>query len=463
MAGAGTRALTVSEIIDRQPLSSLQISAISLCGLVLLLDGFDTQCIGFLAPSISQNLGIPLKSFGPVFSAGLVGLMVAAMAMGRLADRWGRRWPVILSVLTFAVFALLTARAASLQQLIVFRFLTGLGLGGTMPNVVALTSEYSPKRLQAVFVAMLFSGIPLGALVASSASSVMIPRWGWRSVFYLGGILPLAIALLLIKALPESVRFLTARGKNPAALFKIMRQVAPGIREDELDLSRRAAGSGDADDGFAGKSAGPALGRLFAEGRAAGTILLWTAFFMNLMIMYFIVNWLPGLLQQSGLRSSAGVTAILLFSLGGIAGNLGEGRVMNSCGAYATLLGQFAISAALIGALAFLTQSFGLLLALTFMLGVAIEGGQGGLNALAASYYPTTIRASGVGWALGVGRVGSIVAPMIGGMLLEMGWSPQRIFLAGMAPALCGALAILASSGRPGQASALAAEDTRQA
>ena len=356
MAGAGTRALTVSEIIDRQPLSSLQISAISLCGLVLLLDGFDTQCIGFLAPSISQNLGIPLKSFGPVFSAGLVGLMVAAMAMGPLADRWGRRWPVILSVLTFAVFALLTARAASLEQLIVFRFLTGLGLGGTMPNVVALTSEYSPKRLQAVFVAMLFSGIPLGALVASSASSVMIPRWGWRSVFYLGGILPLAIALLLIKALPESVRFLTARGKNPAALSKIMRQVAPGIREDELDLSPRAAGSGDADDSFAGKSAGPALGRLFAEGRAAGTILLWTAFFMNLMIMYFIVNWLPGLLQQSGLPASAGVTAILLFSLGGIAGNLGEGRVMNSCGAYATLLGQFAISTLLIGALAFLTR-----------------------------------------------------------------------------------------------------------
>ena len=171
MAGAVTRALTVSEIIDQQPLSSVQVLAISLCGLVLLLDGFDTQCIGFLAPSISQTLAIPLKSFGPVFSAGLVGLMVAAMAMGPLADRWGRRWPVILSVLTFAVFALLTARAASLEQLIVFRFLTGLGLGGTMPNVVALTSEYSPKRLQAVFVAMLFSGIPLGALVAVTGVS----------------------------------------------------------------------------------------------------------------------------------------------------------------------------------------------------------------------------------------------------------------------------------------------------
>ena len=185
-----------------------------MCGLVLLLDGFDTQCIGFLAPSISDTLAIPLKNFGPVFSAGLIGLMIAAMAMGPLADRWGRKWPVVLSALTFAIFALMTARAVSLEQLITFRFLTGLGLGGAMPNVVALTSEYSPKRLQAVFVGMLFCGMPLGALVGGLASSVMIPLWGWRSVFYLGGILPLAIAIILVKALPESVRFLTARGKR---------------------------------------------------------------------------------------------------------------------------------------------------------------------------------------------------------------------------------------------------------
>jgi len=463
LAGAGTRALTVSEIIDQQPLSRLQTLAIALCGLVLLLDGFDTQCVGFLAPSISENLAIPLKNFGPVFSAGLLGLMVAAIAMGSLADRWGRKRPMILSVLTFAVFALFTARALSLEQLIVYRFLTGLGLGGAMPNVVALTSEYSPKRLQAVFVAMLFSGIPLGALVASAASSAMIPRWGWRSVFYMGGILPVAITLLLMKLLPESVRFLTARGKNSPALSKIMAQIAPGVRPAELDLSLRASESEVEDESLSSKPSRPALRRLFAEGRAAATILLWTSFFMNLLIMYFIVNWLPGLLQQSGLPASAGVTAILVFSLGGIAGNLGEGRVMNSCGAYATLLAQFAISTVLIGALAFLTRSFDMLLAVTFVLGMAIEGGQGGLNALAASSYPTTIRATGVGWALGVGRVGSIVAPMIAGMFLSMGWSPQRIFLAGMAPALCGALAILASSRRRGQADAFAAEHAGEA
>ena len=450
MHSAGTRALTVSEVIDQRPLSRFQISTITLCGLVLLLDGFDTQCIGFLAPSISETLAIPLKKFGPVFSAGLIGLMIAAMAMGPVADRWGRKWPVVLSALTFAIFALLTARAVSLEQLIIFRFLTGLGLGGAMPNVVALTSEYSPKRLQAVFVGMLFCGMPLGALVGGLASSVMIPLWGWRSVFYLGGILPLAIAIILVKALPESVRFLSERGKNARAISRIMRAIAPEISVAELNLSAPVAARAQRE--------GLPVRRLFTEERAAGTILLWIPFFMNLLILYFIVNWLPGLLRQSGLAVSAGVIAVSLFSLGGIAGALTEGRVMNSCGAYATLMAQFVISAVLIGSLAFLTRSFAIMMTVTFALGLAVQGAQAGLNALAANFYPTTVRSTGVGWALGVGRVGSIVGPAIGGMLLTTGWTPQRIFLVGMAPALCASLAILASSRLRGEASAFRAE-----
>jgi len=179
---------------------------------------------------------------------------------------------------------------------------------------------------------------------------------------------------------------------------------------------------------------------------------------MNLLMLYFIVNWLPGLLRQSGLAVSAGVIAVSLFSLGGIAGCLTEGRVMNFCGAYTTLLAQFVISALLIGSLAFLTSSFALMMTVTFVLGVAIQGAQAGLNALAAGFYPTTVRSTGVGWALGVGRVGSIVGPAIGGMLLSMGWTPQRIFLGGMAPALCASIAILGSSRLRGPASAFRTE-----
>ena len=260
--------------------------------------------------------------------------------------------------------------------------------------------------------------MPLGALVGGLASYKMIPLWGWRSVFYLGGLLPLAIAIVLIKALPESVRFLAARGKDARKISKIMRKIAPEISAAEINLSSPAAAAHEA------RNEGLPVRRLFTEDRAAGTILLWIPFFMNLLILYFIVNWLPALLRQSGLAVFAGVIAVSLFSLGGIAGALTEGRVMNSFGAYATLLAQFAISTLLIGSLAFLTHSFAIMMTVTFVLGVAIQGA----------------------------------------MLLTMGWTPQRIFLAGIAPALCASIAILGSSRLRGQPSSFRAElDVRRA
>src|SRR5581483_10665675 len=201
------RALTVNEILDHRPLSRMQISTFLLCGLVLILDGFDAQSIGFLAPSMAKSLGISVKTFGPIFGAALFGLMISAMLSGLIADKWGRKWTVIISSLMFGLFTILTAQATTFHELWAFRFLTGLGLGGAMPNVVSLTSEYAPKRMIPVFVSMLFCGMPAGALLGSAIGAVMLPRFGWQSVLYVGGILPFVVALALIKILPESVRF----------------------------------------------------------------------------------------------------------------------------------------------------------------------------------------------------------------------------------------------------------------
>jgi AAHS family 4-hydroxybenzoate transporter-like MFS transporter len=431
----GERVLTINEIIDGGPVSRFQVGTIVLCGVVLVLEGFDAQCIGFLAPPISETLGIPLKTFGPIFAAGLIGLMIAAMAIGPIADRWGRKWPVVASTLTFAVFSLLTARVSSFNELLVLRFLTGLGIGGAMPNVVALTSEYAPKRLQSTLVAMLFCGMPLGALVSGLASSVMIPTWGWRSVFYLGGGLPLAVSVALIVALPESVRFLSVRGASPQKIVQIMARIAPDLARAPLNLSVSSEP----------RRAGMPVTQLFTEGRAGGTILLWVPFFMNLLIIYFIVNWLPGLLRQSGMPVSAGVAAVSLFSLGGMAGTLAEGRLMTGFGVYTILLVEFGASALLIGALAYGADSYLLAMTVTFVLGITVQGAQAGINAASATFYPTSMRATGVGWALGVGRIGSIVGPVFGGVLLSMGWAPQQILLAGTIPALCATVAVLMS------------------
>ena len=425
--------LTANQLLDQRPLGRFQIWLVVLCGVVLVLDGFDAQIIGFLAPSISDSLKIPVKGFGPIFSASLFGLMIAAMATGPIADRWGRRWPVIASTITFAIFALLTARATSFNQLLAFRFLTGLGLGGAMPNVVALASEYVPWRLQRSFVSMLFAGMPLGGFLVGMISSEVAPRWGWQAVFYLGGILPLLLAVFLIAVLPESVRFLGARGQDPGKIAKILARISPDLANVPIATS---PADKEAQEGLPVK-------HLFTEGRAVGTVLLWIPFFMNLLLLYFVVSWMPALLRQAGLSVKVGVVATALFSLAGIVGCFVEGPLMELCGAYAILLIEFASCALLIASLAFVARSVALVFGVTSLLGFCVTGIQGGINALAASFYPTAIRSTGIGWALGVGRVGSIVGPIIAGSLLSIGWRPQQIFLSAVVPALCAAGAVL--------------------
>ena len=408
----------IDRAIDDAPLNRLQRRTILLCGIVIILDGFDTQCMGFLVPVIAENLNIPLPAFGPVLAAALFGLMIAAMASGPIADRYGRRWVIIVSVFVFAVFALLTARATTANELLLYRFLTGLGLGGAMPNAVALTSEYTPKRLQPVVVGAIFVGMPAGALIASQAASLLIPLWGWRSVFVLGGALPLAIAVALIGLLPESIEWKTARPRT-------------------ADLPVK---------------------HLFTDGRALGTLLLWVPFFMNLLILYFIVSWLPALLRQSALPVSDGVRAIAMFSVGGIIGILLEGRVMMAVGARALLVAEFVVCALLIAMLANVGTSLLPMLIATMVLGISVQGAQAGLNALAAMFYPTSVRATGIGWALGIGRIGSIVGPSLGGILLSMQWTPKQILIAGIAPAACAALAIAAAGLLPQRANAFRSE-----
>jgi MFS transporter, AAHS family, 4-hydroxybenzoate transporter len=428
--------LTINAIIDQRPLGRFQVQIAVLCGIVLVLDGFDAQCIGFLAPPISGTLHIPLPAFGGVFAAGLTGLMIGAMAIGPIADRCGRKWTIILSTLAFALFSLLTARIESLDELVALRFLTGLGLGGAMPNAIALTSEYAPKHLQRVLVSALTAGMPLGAIVASLASRKMIPLWGWPSVFYLGGFLPLVIAAISALALPESIRFLTVRRANSSRIRPILLRIAPDLAGSAFNLAPAAESS----------NSGMPVTELFTEGRALGTFLLWIPFFMNLLILYFVVSWLPGLLHEAGMPNSTGVMAVFFFSLGGMLGALIEGQLMNGLGASIVLVAEFSVSVALIYGLAYSASSYVLLMAVILVLGFTVQGGQAGINALAADYYPTRMRSTGVGWALGIGRIGSIIGPALGGFLLSLQWTPRQILLAGIVPALITTLAVLFGS-----------------
>ena len=448
-----TASSSASEIIDRHPLSRFQAGIVGLCALVVVLDGFDTQCIGFLAPPIAKTLDAPLKAFGPVFGFGLVGLMISSMTMGPVADRWGRKWPLVFSTVTFATFAFLTARVTSFNQLIVFRFLTGLGLGGALPNAFALAAEYVPKRLIAFSATIVSAGMPVGALLAGMISSVMLPKWGWQSIFYVGGILPLFVAIVLIAKLPESVRFLNERGADPKQIAAIMARISTELAAapDRLLASR------------SDRRKDVPVKELFTEGRAKGTLLLWFPYAMNLLLLYFIISWLPSLLRQNSMPVSAGVAAISVFSLGGIIGSIGQGPLMKAVGSYSTMLGEFLFCTFCIGLLAFNASSFPVMIGLVFILGCCVQGAQAGLNALVVGFYSTSMRSTGMGWASAIGRIGSIVGPVLGGVLLSMAFSTRQIFLSAAGPALCAAVAVFFSYWLRGNAAIYAKLASRKA
>lgn len=434
--GSAPKNLSVIEIIDRHSVGAFQVWTVALCALVLVLDGFDAQIINYTAPSIAETMHVAVSRFGPIFSSSLIGLMIAAMASGPIADRWGRKWPVIASVFSFAAFSIATVHVTSLRELWILRFVTGLGLGGAMPNVVALASEYVPRRLLPITVPIVFVGMPLGGTLSGLVSAAIIPKWGWHSMFYVGGVLPLAISILLIVLLPESIRFLAVKGKAPETMRRILARIAPEFAARDVSLLPSREDE---------KHKGVPVKHLFTEGRAAGTILLWIPYFLNLLLIYFTGSWLPALLRGEGMSISAASTATAFFSFGGMFGCVVEGYLIKWRGAGATLLAEYAFAGAFLALFALLPASFRLALLLTFAAGFMIIGAQGGLNALAAGFYPTAVRSTGVGWALGVGRIGSIIGPLLGGVFLTLGWKPSQMLLFGTVVAACACVAILLS------------------
>ena len=440
--------IDVAEFIDAQPVGGFQIRLLLTCAAVLFLDGFDTTAIGYVAPSLAREWGLSRGALGPVFSAGLFGLMIGALVFGPLADRIGRKKIIILSTLAFGIGALVTAFVQDVNTLLAIRFLTGLGLGGAMPNTIALTSEFSPHRRRATMVLLMFCGFSIGAALGGFLAAGLIPYFGWRSVFIVGGAAPLLLVPILVLKLPESVRFLALTGRanervaqllgfiNPTAVF------APATRfvvhEPEL--------------------VGMPVLHLFKSGRTLVTLLLWVVFFMSLLDLYFLSNWLPTVLNDLGASVSEAAAIGSMLQVGGVVAIFALGNIIDRFSFRALALLYF-VAVFAIGAIGQLGHSVVFVTLAIFVAGFCIVGGQTSANALAAGYYPTSVRASGVGWALGIGRIGSIVGPLVGGALMTLKWSTGEVFITAAAAALCAALAAfslsrLAGMGGSGKANA---------
>ena len=422
--------VNVTQVIDSGRFGGFQWMVASWCFVLVTLDGFDNGAIGFVAPVIVKEWGSSMPAFASIFAAGLFGLMLGALASGPLADRFGRKIVVLLSTLTFSVFALATTLAHSADQLWVLRFFTGLGVGGLMPNSIALTAEYAPKRIRATVVAIMFLGFPLGAGAPGWIGAALIPAHGWQSLFLLGGLIPLILLPFAIFMLPESIRFLVHRGDRPNAVAVLLNRLT---RSHQFNGSEAFAMAEEK------KLPGLSVKHLLTEGRALNTVLLWIVFFCNLLIIYYFASWLPLVLRDSGVPLADALRLGSLVSWSGIVSTLVLGPVVDRVGAPRVVIALYVLAAVFIFAIGLSGASVPLLAITISGCGMCVIGGQSFINVLSAIIYPTAIRSTGVGWALGVGRIGAIVGPVVGGYLLAAHFSPRNLFFTIAVPALIAA------------------------
>jgi len=427
--------LNVRKFIDERPFGSYQLRVAVMCGILVFMDGFDAQMMGFVAPALTAFLKVSRTEFGFAISSGLVGMMIGALVCGPLADRFGRKPVLVGCAFAFGICSLITATAGSLRELMLFRLLTGFGLGGAMPNTIALTSEYSPKKSRATAVMLMFCGFSIGAAIPGFVAGPLIAGYGWQSMFIVGGVLPCVIAVIAVGVLPESFRFLIIKGRERKTILQHLSRIAPGAKLDAATAF--VSGEPQTQSG---------IRHLFSAGRTALTVLLWVMFFMNLLDLYFLNSWLPSVLSDAGIPLNTASRVTSLLQIGGTCGALLLGRLMDRLLSFRVLAATY-IAAGI--SIFFIGQAGSSVLFLAFSVfaaGFFVIGGQTSSNALAAEFYPTAIRATGVGWALGIGRVGSIIGPTLGPMLMTPGIDSRHVFWAASLPPIVAMIAAFSAS-----------------
>jgi MFS transporter, AAHS family, 4-hydroxybenzoate transporter len=419
-------ALSAAEAaLENQRIGGLQIRVAALCTLVQICDGYDLNAIAWAAPSLIGAWHLPPAAFATAFTCSSIGIMVGALSAGPIGDRFGRRPLLLVSLTIFGLASLLSAVAGSLGALSLLRFFTGLGIGGGFSGAAALTGDYAPHRLRATMIMVTFTGAPLGGFIGGQVVALLLPHFGWPMIFVLGGVFPLLLVPALALWLPESPRFLAAKETLSARHAAVLQRldIAPA-RDGGIDVAQ----------------ANP-VRMLFSQGYALQTLLLWIIFFCSLMNLFLFAYWMPTVLNLIGLSPAQAVFASSLRDFGAIFAVVYLGLAIDRIGPERALALHYAAGAAFIAVIALVALPYLVLLAMTFLAGMAIIGSQTGANGTCGKLYPARMRTSGLGWALGIGRLGGIAAPLLGGYLLSLGLAPTRIFLSACLFALIAAAA----------------------
>ncbi|NMG42699.1 MFS transporter [Aromatoleum toluvorans] len=423
------RNIDVHKLIDEAKFNRFHWQVLFWCALIIIFDGYDLVIYGVVLPVLMKEWNLTPIQAGTLGSYALFGMMFGALIFGPMSDRFGRKKVIAVCVTLFSLFTFINGFARDVTEFAVCRFIAGLGIGGVMPNVVALMTEYSPKKLRTTLVAIMFSGYSVGGMLSAGLGIYLIPSFGWSSVFFIAG-LPLLLLPVILYLLPESIGFLLHSNRDREAAILLARVEGSFVPQP-----------GDRYDFPTGKTGHVPLVALFKHGRALSTVMFWVAFFMCLLMVYALASWLPKLMTQAGYGLGSSLSFLLVLNLGAIFGAVGGGVVADRLHLKTVLMIFFVIGAFSISLLGYKSPTE-VLYVLVALAGATTIGSQILLYAYAAQFYPMAIRSTGIGWASGVGRSGAILGPIVGGTLLAMAMPLHFNFLFFAIPGAIAALAV---------------------
>lgn len=417
-------------------IAPLQLLTLILGFLIVAADGFDVASVGYVAPLLIKQWAMTPAQMGPIFGAGLLGLCIGSFVFGPMADRIGRKRVILISLILFALGSLACAAAPSAKWLILLRFVTGLGLGGALPTMITLGSEFSPERNKSLLVTLMLIGFPLGLALGGLVAAKLIPHYGWVGVFVFGGLFPLCLVPIAMFFLPESLKFMTGKPRFAAEAAKVRQRLGAEHANSQMEAVAPASSGAQA---AAPKTP---VRILFNEHYRVGTVLMWVSFFCTLWVYYQLSSWLPTVITQAGIDVSRAAIVAMMLPLGGSAGAVLNAFLMDRMNPYLVLTGSYVMAAACIALIGFAITEPTLVYVIIFLAGFGLIGAQTGINVLSSSFYTTAARATGVSWALAVGRIGSIFGAMTGGLLLAAFHSVGVAFMVFAIPTVIAGVAI---------------------